>query len=31
MQKILIGWASRDVTPDKTAELLGQFHVRIFR
>ena len=28
-QKILIGWASRDITPDKTAELFGQFHVRI--
>ncbi len=28
-QKILIGWASRDVTPDKPAELRGQFHVRI--
>lgn len=27
--KIIIGWASRDVTPDKPVELLGQFHVRI--
>ncbi len=27
--KILIGWASRDVTPDKKVSLFGQFHVRI--
>jgi hypothetical protein len=28
-KKILIGWASRDVAPDKKVSLLGQFHVRI--
>lgn len=28
-KKILIGWASRDVTPNKKVSLLGQFHVRI--
>jgi hypothetical protein len=28
-KKILIGWGSRDVTPDKKVSLLGQFHVRI--
>ena len=27
--KILVGWASRDVTPGKKVSLLGQFHVRI--
>ena len=25
----MIGWASRDVTPDKPVNLLGQFHMRI--
>lgn len=28
-QAILIGWASRDVTPDKKVSLRGQFHIRI--
>ena len=28
-QKIKIGWASRDVTPDGKVSLHGQFHVRI--
>lgn len=28
-EKILIGWASRDVTPDGKVALRGQFHVRI--
>ena len=28
-QKIRIGWASRDITPDKPVSLWGQFHVRI--
>ena len=27
--RILVGWASRDVTPDKKVSLRGQFHVRI--
>ena len=27
--KILIGWSSRDVTPDKPVNLCGQFHMRI--
>jgi hypothetical protein len=27
--KILVGWGSRDVTPDKKVSLRGQFHVRI--
>ncbi|MCX6984781.1 MAG: hypothetical protein NT118_08540 [Lentisphaerae bacterium] len=27
--KVLIGWASRDITPAKKVSLLGQFHVRI--
>ena len=27
--KVLIGWASRDITPWKKVSLLGQFHVRI--
>ncbi len=29
MEKILIGWASRDVTPGRTVNLFGQFHSRI--
>ncbi|MFH1903331.1 MAG: hypothetical protein ABIK20_04690 [Candidatus Omnitrophota bacterium] len=29
LPKILIGWAARDVTPDKPVELFGQFNVRI--
>lgn len=29
LSKILIGWASRDITPNKPVALLGQFHVRI--
>ncbi len=29
--KILIGWSSRDVTPDKPVNLCGQFHMRIAR
>ena len=28
-QGILIGWASRDITPDKTANVVGQLHVRL--
>jgi hypothetical protein len=28
-EKILIGWSSRDVTPDKPVNLRGQFHMRI--
>ena len=28
-QKLLIGWGSRDVTPDRKVSLRGQFHVRI--
>ncbi len=28
-KKILIGWASRNITPEKKVSLLGQFHVRI--
>ena len=28
-QKLLIGWGSRDVTPERAASLIGQFHVRI--
>ena len=28
-EKILIGWAQRDVTPDKQVSLRGQFHVRL--
>ncbi len=28
-QKILIGWSSRDVTPEGRVSLRGQFHVRI--
>ena len=28
---ILIGWSSRDVTPDKPVNLRGQFHMRIAR
>jgi len=27
--KLLIGWASRDITPEKPVALAGQFHVRI--
>lgn len=27
--KILIGWASRDVTPKAKVSLLGQFHIRV--
>ncbi|HBC89137.1 MAG TPA: hypothetical protein DCZ94_19535 [Lentisphaeria bacterium] len=27
--KLLIGWSSRDVTPDKPVNLRGQFHMRI--
>ncbi len=27
--KIMIGWASRDVTPDRPVNLCGQFHMRI--
>jgi hypothetical protein len=30
-KKILIGWSSRDVTPDKPVNLCGQFHMRIAR
>ena len=30
-KKLLIGWASRDVTPDKPVNLRGQFHMRIAR
>lgn len=30
-EKILIGWSSRDVTPDKPVNLCGQFHMRIAR
>ena len=26
---VQIGWASRDVTPDRPVNLLGQFHIRI--
>ncbi len=29
LKKILIGWASKDITPEKKVSLLGQFHVRI--
>ena len=29
--KILIGWSSRDVTPEKPVNLRGQFHMRIAR
>ena len=28
-EKVLIGWASRDVTPEGKVSLRGQFHVRI--
>jgi hypothetical protein len=28
-EKMLIGWACKDITPDKPAILVGQFHVRI--
>ena len=28
-RKILVGWASRDITPDKPTTLVGQFHLRI--
>ena len=28
---LLIGWSSRDVTPDKPVNLRGQFHIRIAR
>ena len=28
-EKILIGWASQDITPQRPAILVGQFHVRI--
>lgn len=28
-KKILVGWASRDITPDKPTTLVGQFHLRI--
>ncbi len=28
-KKILIGWASRDITPDKPTTLVGQFNTRI--
>lgn len=28
-QSVLIGWAARDITPDKPVSLLGQFHLRI--
>ncbi len=27
--KLMIGWSSRDVTPDKPVNLCGQFHLRI--
>ena len=27
--KLLIGWASRDITPERPVALQGQFHVRI--
>ena len=27
--KILIGWGSKDITPEGPAILVGQFHVRI--
>jgi len=27
--KLLIGWASKDITPEKTVALVGQFRVRI--
>jgi hypothetical protein len=30
-KKLLIGWSSRDVTPDKPVNLRGQFHMRIAR
>ncbi len=30
-KKIFIGWASRDVTPDKPVNLCGQFYMRIAR
>ncbi len=30
-EKLLIGWASRDVTPDRPVNLRGQFHMRIAR
>ncbi|MCX6983900.1 MAG: hypothetical protein NT118_03980, partial [Lentisphaerae bacterium] len=30
-KSILIGWASRDVTPDKPVNLRGQFQMRIAR
>ena len=30
-EKILVGWSSRDVTPDKPVNLCGQFHMRIAR
>ena len=26
---LLIGWASRDITPDRPVNLCGQFHMRI--
>ena len=28
-QKLLIGWASKDITPEKTVVLMGQFYARI--
>ena len=28
-RKLLIGWASKDITPEKAVALVGQFHVRI--
>ena len=28
-KSILVGWSSRDVTPDKPVNLRGQFHMRI--
>lgn len=27
--KLLIGWASKDITPERPVSLMGQFHVRI--
>ncbi|MEI7437382.1 MAG: hypothetical protein WCL16_11335 [bacterium] len=27
--RVLIGWAGRDITPDRPVNLLGQFHLRI--